>query len=136
MQPEKAELPKVDEDSDLSHSLMDSIKTSIDEETLMELAKKGITAPTPVYKKRSTLQPQSRSPTGKPLEVDSNTVQRLTDAVDHSLNNKTPGESHGSLGRVNMKSTLKEQQSAEKITVMRRSLQNRPVSKSDITVTI
>ena len=53
MQPGKAILPKVsDEGSDLSHSLMDSIKTSIDEETLMELAKKGITAPTPVFKKR------------------------------------------------------------------------------------
>lgn len=100
----------------------------------MELAKKGISAPTPVYKKRSTLQPQSRSPTNKPFEVESNTAQRLTDAVENSLN-KTPGESHGSLGRVNMKSTLKEQQSAERISCMRRSLQNRPVSKSDIAVT-
>jgi len=33
-----------------SHESLTSIKTSIDDETLMELAKKGISAPTPVQK--------------------------------------------------------------------------------------
>ena len=42
-------LPKETQGSDLHESLT-SIKTSIDEATLMELAKKGISAATPVQK--------------------------------------------------------------------------------------
>ena len=77
-----------------------------------------------------------RSSAGKNLSGDSALAQRLTEKQGDGSGQATPtpGESRGSLHRVLMKSTLKDMQSNSKQSLLRRSLQNRPVSKSDIQV--
>ena len=57
--------PKLPEES----SMLSSIKTSVDDETLMELAKKGITAATPVIKGKETGSRTPRSPKNIQIET-------------------------------------------------------------------